>query len=224
VTGGARNVVVCDFDGTIAVEDVTNLIWDKHLPYQWREVLIPPSREGKISALEMIGLGYADVKAPPEQLLAEVLPRVRLREGWAQFVATCAARRWPLHVVSHGLDFYIRRILPPGVPLTCFEGTFEGDRWRVALPPGVTLTPGEDFKTHVVSALRAQHPDATTVYVGDGRLDFPAARTCDRLFAVEASTLARMCASAGINHQEFATFDQITEELAQPPPPGAPPP
>jgi 2-hydroxy-3-keto-5-methylthiopentenyl-1-phosphate phosphatase len=208
-----KNIVICDFDGTITIEDVTNLIWDEHLPYDWRTVLIGPSKEGKITALEMIARGYADVTAPPEQLLAEVLPRVHLREGWADFVAICREREWPLHVVSHGLGFYIREILPPGAPLTCFEGTYEDGRWRVELPPDLTLAPGEDFKTHIVSTLRAQHPDHATVYVGDGRLDFPAARTCDRVLAVGGSTLARMCEAQGVPCLGFEDFPDVTRAL-----------
>jgi hypothetical protein len=70
------------------------------------------------------------------------MPAGRLRAGFAPFVEACGARRWPFEVLSHGLTFYIRPLLPTGCPLTAFEGRFEDGRWRVDLPAGVTVPPG----------------------------------------------------------------------------------
>jgi 2-hydroxy-3-keto-5-methylthiopentenyl-1-phosphate phosphatase len=209
-------IVLCDFDGTITVQDVTNLIWDAHLPYDWRATLTPLSKAGKLSALEMIAKGYGDVALPAEALLAEVLPRVSLRARWAELVALCEARRWPLEVVSHGLLFYIREILPPDVALTAFEATFDdtAGRWQVTLPAGIALGEGEDFKSHVVAGLRARHAGHAVIYVGDGRLDFPAARRSDFVFAVRDSTLARMCAAEGITCVQFDDFSEVAAALA----------
>jgi 2-hydroxy-3-keto-5-methylthiopentenyl-1-phosphate phosphatase len=211
----APYLIVSDFDGTITVDDLTNLVWDRHVPYDWRAVLTPLSREGVLSPLEMIARGYGDVAAGPDALLAEVLPAGRLRAGFAAFVDDCAERRWPFEVLSHGLTFYIRPLLPGGVALTAFEGRFEAGRWRVELPGDVVVPPGRDFKAHVVAELRARHPGHTTVYVGDGRLDFPAARTCDLVFAVAGSTLAKLCAEHGVAFAAFDTFDDITRALTR---------
>jgi len=212
---GPPYIVVSDFDGTITIDDLTNYIWDAYVPYDWRAVLTPLSREGVLSPLQMIARGYGDVAQPPETLLAEVLPRGRLRAGFGDFVAACRTRRWPFEVLSHGLSFYIRPLLPPEAALTAFEGRFEGGRWRVDLPPGLSVPAGRDFKAHVVALLRERHPDHATVYVGDGRLDFPAARTCDRIFAVGGSTLAKMCAESGIEFTPFETFDEVAAALAR---------
>jgi 2-hydroxy-3-keto-5-methylthiopentenyl-1-phosphate phosphatase len=211
---GAPYLIVSDFDGTITLADFTNLIWDRHVPYDWRAVLTPLSREGVLSPLEMIAHGYGDVAASPEALLAELLPHGRTRPGWTAFVERCRARDWPLEVLSHGLEFYIRPLLPAGLPFTAFDGRFEGGRWHVTLPAGLAVPAGRDFKAHVVSLLRARHPGHTTVYVGDGRLDFPAARTCDRILAVADSTLARLCAEAGLPFTPFETFDDVAAALA----------
>jgi 2-hydroxy-3-keto-5-methylthiopentenyl-1-phosphate phosphatase len=213
---GAPFLIVSDFDGTITREDLTNAIWDAHVPYDWRAVLTPLSREGVLTPLEMIARGYGAVARGPEALLAEVLPLAHLRDGFAPFVSDCGTRGWPFEVLSHGLSFYIRPLLPRGVALTAFEGRFEGGRWRVGLPEGVTVPRGVDFKAHVVASLRARHPGHTTVYLGDGRLDFPAARTCDLVFAVADSTLARLCDEHLIPYVPFERFDEITAALATP--------
>jgi 2-hydroxy-3-keto-5-methylthiopentenyl-1-phosphate phosphatase len=207
-------LVVSDFDGTITLDDLTNLVWDRHVPYDWRAVLTPLSREGVLTPLEMIARGYGDIVQGPEALLAEVVPRGRLRAGFEAFVGACGARGWPFEVLSHGLTFYIRPLLPAGVALTAFEGRFEDGRWRVELPAGITVPASRDFKAHVVALLRARHPGHRAVYIGDGRLDFPAARTCDWVFAVRGSTLANLCAEAGVPFTPFETFDDVGHLLA----------
>jgi 2-hydroxy-3-keto-5-methylthiopentenyl-1-phosphate phosphatase len=206
-------IVVSDFDGTITLEDLTNMIWDAHVPYDWRAILTPLSREGVLTPLEMIGRGYGDVPVAPEDLLAQVVPRGRIRSGFAAFVELCGARSWPFEVLSHGLTFYIRPLLPPDVALTAFEGRFEGGRWRVDFPPGLEVPRGRDFKANVVERLRERHPGHTTVYVGDGRLDFPAARTCDVIFAVRDSTLAKLCTEHGIPFTAFDDFAELSSAL-----------
>ncbi len=206
-------LLAIDFDGTITVEDITNIIWDTHVPFDWRDVLMPPSRAGDVTPLELIGNGYREVRRPPEALLDEVRPHARLRPGFEALVAHAAARGWPLHVVSHGLGFYLRALLPAGVSFTAFEGVFDGDRWSVTLPPGFALPPGKDFKIQVLEHLRARHPGRRVIYVGDGRLDFPAARLADAIFAVKDSTLARLCRDDGVACAEFERFDELIVAL-----------
>jgi 2-hydroxy-3-keto-5-methylthiopentenyl-1-phosphate phosphatase len=206
-------VVVSDFDGTITLEDLTNIIWDEHVPYDWRAILTPLSREGVLTPLEMIGRGYGDVPVAPEALLEQVVPRGRIRAGFTDFVALCGQRRWPFEVLSHGLTFYIRPLLPPDVALTAFEGRFEAGRWSVDFPPGLAVPRDKDFKATVVERLRERHPGHATVYVGDGRLDFPAARTCDVVFAVRDSTLATLCAEHSVAFTPFDDFAELASAL-----------
>ena len=71
------------------------------------------------------------------------------------------------------------------------------------------LPPGEDFKSHVVAELRRQHPGHSTVYLGDGRLDLPAAETCDEVFAVRGTKLAELCPRARL----FERLDEVVAAL-----------
>jgi 2-hydroxy-3-keto-5-methylthiopentenyl-1-phosphate phosphatase len=206
-------ILFSDFDGTATIEDVTTFLWDTHLPYDWRARLLPPTYAGQWSPLEMIARGYADIPLGPEALLAEIRPRVRLRPGLDRLLSLCRARGWPFVIVSHGLSFYIRDLLPSGVALVSFEGEFAGGRWQVSLPAGISLAPGQDFKTAVVSAGRARHPDAPAVYLGDGRLDLPATAACERVFAVRGSTLERLLVAQGRAVEPFDTLDEVAAAL-----------
>ncbi len=59
-------IVVTDFDGTLTIEDVTTYVWDKHLRYDWRAELLPPTYAGTWTPLQMIARGYADIPVPPD--------------------------------------------------------------------------------------------------------------------------------------------------------------
>jgi len=202
-------IVVSDFDGTLTIDDVTAIIWDLHLSYDWRATLLPPTYAGTWSPLQMIARGWGDMPVPPATLIAEILPRIRFRAGMDRLVAHCRAKGWPFLVISHGLAFYIQGLLPPDVDFVSFHGAFTDGRWQVSLPPGMTLPPGEDFKRHVVAELRARHPGQPTVYLGDGRLDLAAALACDRVFAARDSTLAHLIPEA----TPFDTLDEVVEGL-----------
>lgn len=216
-------IVFADFDGTLTIEDVTTLLWDAHLPYDWRARFLPATYAGELTPFEMIARGYRDVPVGPDALLTEIRPQVRLRPGLDRLARACAERGAPLHVVSHGLSFYIRAMLPPQIPSTSFDGEFRGGRWSVSLPEGITLEPGEDFKTAVISRIRsgvgvrvrATPVAGSSVYLGDGRLDLPAARACDRVFAVRGSTLERLLAAEGRPVESFETLDEVAAALAR---------
>jgi 2-hydroxy-3-keto-5-methylthiopentenyl-1-phosphate phosphatase len=110
------------------------------------------------------------------------------------------------------LHLYIDPLVPPDVPVFAYDVRYDG-RWRLSLPTGVTLAPGEDLKTQVLGELRARHPGGAAVYVGDGRLDFEAARRCDRVFAVRGSTLARLCRQASVPCTAIDTFHDVIAAL-----------
>jgi len=200
-------IVVSDFDGTLTIDDVTTLFWDRHLGYDWRQLLLPETYAGQKTPLEMIAHGYGDIAVPPDALLAEARAHTRMRPGLSALTALCRARGWPFLVVSHGLGFYIQELLPPGIPFVAFAGAFDGRRWQVTLPAGIALLPGEDFKSHVVADLCRQNPGRPTVYLGDGRLDLLAAETCDEIFAVRGSKLAELSPRA-------RPFDELDEVVA----------
>jgi 2-hydroxy-3-keto-5-methylthiopentenyl-1-phosphate phosphatase len=205
-------LILCDFDGTITCADLTNLIWDAHLRYDWRQTLLAPADGGQLTAIELLRRGYADVDRPEAELLAELRPHAALRPGFEELLALCARRGWVFHVVSHGLPFYIREFLPPGTAFSCFDAVFDG-RWCVTVPATVALGPGDDFKIRVLERLKAATGETATVYIGDGRLDYPAARRCDRVFAVRGSALDALCARDGVPCSPFERFDEICAAL-----------
>lgn len=207
-------LLLCDFDGTVTSRDVTDLLWDHFGRSDWKTTLYPRFRRGEITTLEIMDEGWRVVDRSETELLAYARAHTGLREGFAEFARTCAARGWPVHVISNGLDWYLRAFLPDDVPFTCYTAALE-DGWRVRLPAGTELPPGSDFKIHVMRQLQAAHPGLETVFIGDGRNDLPVARACDRVFAIRGSTLARLCLEDGVEVEEFESFLTVTDALSR---------
>jgi len=207
-------LVLCDFDGTVTEQDVTDLIWDDHLDDDWRQELFSSWTTSRMSMVEQMNLGYGRISCSPDQLLEQIRGRIRLRSGFGDFVRVVAEREWHLRVLSCGLDFYIKELLPSGIPYHCLVGEFDG-AWRVTVPPDIGLGPGDDFKVHVLGRLRAQYAGRSVVYIGDGRSDFEPARRSDRVFAVAGSRLARMCHARAVACVEFSRFEEVAEALTR---------
>jgi 2-hydroxy-3-keto-5-methylthiopentenyl-1-phosphate phosphatase len=212
MTGDRQTLIFCDFDGTITDRDLIDLIWTDHIGPGWHDEIFPRTDRGTISMVERIGLGFSRVKSPPERLLEQIEGRIHIRGGFHDFVRAAAENGWHLRVLSCGLDLYIEKLLPAGIPCDCFTSTFDGT-WHIALPPGITPAPGEDYKLHVLKLRASLLPEARLVYIGDGWSDFAPASRCDVVFAVEGSTLARMCGKNGVACTEFTQFDEVTRKL-----------
>ncbi|MCW8133024.1 MAG: HAD-IB family phosphatase [Planctomycetota bacterium] len=207
-------LILCDFDGTITEQDVTNLIWDKYIRPDWREVLLPPYRAGTMAPPELMAQGYAPISATAEELLAFARPQVNLRAGFGDLTALCETNGWPFRVVSQGLDWYLRAFLPPEIKFHGLRAELRGT-WKVFLPPEAQLAPGEDYKVWVMNRLRGEHAGRPAVFIGDGRNDLEIARHADRVFAVAGSTLEKLCRELAIPFQSFTDFHQIIAALSR---------
>lgn len=165
---------------------------------------------GRWSMHEYIAHGYAFVREAPGDLLNQLRSQVRLRAGWCDLIQTLKASNDRLHVVSNGLDFYIREFLPDSIPLTSFVARYDG-RYHIDLPRGCALLPGEEFKVNRVRQLAADGEFGQLVYVGDGRADFAPSLFCNVVCAVRGSRLAQMRQRHSLPTVEFDSFDTVAE-------------
>ncbi len=210
-------LVLCDFDGTITVDDVTNLILDKFTGTGWRKTILPRYHAGEIGHLDIMQLSYADLSTPLPTL-EDYYKNIPLRPAFDRLIEFCQVQSWPLVVVSGGLDFYIRAFLPPGLPFHSYLGQYDDHKqvWQVRRPDWPVIEEGQDFKVRVLEELRVQYSQAgPTAFIGDGLNDFAVASRCERVFAVKGRRLAQMCAEAGLPYTEFEHFDQVIEQLTQ---------
>lgn len=209
-----RALILCDFDGTITLDDMTNVVWDRCLDYDWRSRLVSESERGLITATEMVRRGYAGVRQNEEEILQLMRRSLRIRAGFAQLITLCDRRNWHFAVVSNGLRFYIEAALGNRLEIWAHDAQFDG-RWQVELPQSMPLDSSRDFKSQVVTELKRRYPEAASFYIGDGRLDFEPAHLCDAVLCVRESTLSQLCRQEGLATHGFSDFSEVAAMLTQ---------
>lgn len=207
-------LILCDFDGTITTQDVTNHLLDHFTGTGWRDRVLPRYWAGEMNHFQLMGELYGTLQQPEAELLA-VSGEIKFRDNFERLVEYSREKKYTLAVVSGGLDFYIKAILPPDIPFYSYRGQFDpAGSWSVLLPeyPVVNLETGEDFKVQVLQELKRKHPnDRPVVFIGDGRNDGPVAGAADLVFAVKGSRLVEICAD---RHQNCIVFEDFAEVIA----------
>jgi 2-hydroxy-3-keto-5-methylthiopentenyl-1-phosphate phosphatase len=206
--------VFCDFDGTIAKVDTTDLVLARLADPAWQDLEDRWTR-GEISAADCMRCQIALIGGD-EAALDAVLDGVELADGFAEFVAWCQASAVPLTVVSDGVDRFIARILGRhGLDhLPVVANRLAGTAGARALEQpwsraGCAAGSGV-CKCQVVAA---EAPgDDFMVFIGDGRSDFCVSGRADLLFARDK--LAAYARSRAMPHHEFSDFHTITTTLA----------
>ena len=101
--------ILCDFDGTVSLQDVTDTLLERLGQPGWR-ALEEDWVAGRIGAREcmsgQVALLDGDVDA-----LHRVLDEVRIDPAFVRFVDLARDLGMPLSIVSDGLDYPIARIL-----------------------------------------------------------------------------------------------------------------
>jgi 2-hydroxy-3-keto-5-methylthiopentenyl-1-phosphate phosphatase len=204
--------VLTDFDGTIAEQDLAEVILARFADPEWKQYNERLS-EGRLSVEESVTGQYSMIEARTQKEMVEYARSVyRLRPGFGEFLAECRSRGIPFAIVSAGLDFCIRDTFrTSGLPLPrliCPRSSF------VPLK-GVTLTfprrrsaISRDFKDDAVIGYR--RGGYRVVYVGDGAGDINAADRADIVFAVKGSRLERMCVGRKIPYRPMSTFRTLS--------------
>ena len=211
--------IFCDFDGTIAKVDTTDLVLTRLADPAWEDLEERWTR-GEITAAECMR-GQVALIGGDDDALNAVLDSVALADGFAEFVAWCQANAVPLTVVSDGVDHFIARILGrhglEHLPVIANRLVGNAELGRRLEQPwsraGCAAGSGVcKCQVAVRSDDRANAPDDLMVFIGDGRSDFCVSGRADLLFARDK--LAAYARSRAMPHHEFSDFHTITATLA----------
>jgi len=100
-------LIVVDFDGTITESDSLVEIVQTHAPQLFDE-LEGDLDAGRITLRQCIEREFAAVRGEHDTIVAEAVGRVRVRAGFAEFVAAAQAAGHRVVVVSSGFEAIIR--------------------------------------------------------------------------------------------------------------------
>ena len=207
--------VFCDFDGTFSVQDVGSTLAVRHAgtlrPETWARF-----ERGEIRAWDynMEVLDGLEVSLPT---LENFLHSLQLDPGAAELVAWCAARNVPFRIVSDGFDWNLNRLQQIHRVRFAYAANhlhYERGRWRIrAGRPDPTCECGTgSCKSSILGAFRAEHPRATLVHIGNGRVsDTCGALAADLVFAKDS--LALELARRGVRFESFATLRDVIPSL-----------
>lgn len=211
-TSPPTTLYLCDFDGTVALDDVGNRFFATFTVDRaaW-DAIIDDWVEGRAGGREVLARECALVDFDPARLAAFLDGR-GLDPGFAPFVAAARAAGGEVRIASDGLLTYIRPLL---------ESHGLGDVAVRAneprLAPGGRLEPkfgsaeGEGCgrcgtcKGAVLDAARDGF--ARTVFVGDGLSDRCAVPRADIVYAKD--DLLAFCRAQGIAARPFASFADV---------------
>jgi 2-hydroxy-3-keto-5-methylthiopentenyl-1-phosphate phosphatase len=209
-----KKLILCDFDGTISLEDMGYLLMNRFSSGDW-ESIDRDFCEGKIGSKEAYTRIAKILKGNKEGVLDFVRGHGSIDPYFKSFHQYCLVNNIDIKIVSDGLDFYIRTILDlhhlSGIPFysnaTCLraEGGVDISFPHSSEECGLCGT----CKKQIVQIHRHQYDQI--FFVGDGLSDRCASRESDFVFAKDS--LYTYCIDQDITCHPFQDFSDILGDL-----------
>ncbi len=201
--------ILVDYDGTIALTDVSDIVVATHAPGGW-ERFASLYDEGRLGSRRLMEWEVARMPADAGPLLATAAAQPH-DPAFAPFVRRAREAGVPVEVVSDGFGFFIAPALArlglPDVPIATAAMTWDGSG-----PPAIAWPYGHPrcfvcgtCKRERVLAQRAA--GRAVVFIGDGESDRYAAGYADLIFAKRA--LVPICVANGWPYRPWSGFAEI---------------
>lgn len=209
--------ILCDFDGTIALDDVTDAILASLAAPEWVDI----ERDwaaGRIGSRACMTEQVALLQGSWKDL-DTVVDAIAIDPWFSDFVAFCAVRDMPLTIVSDGLDAAIRRILSrEGLFLPVRANSLvrsSAGAWSLDTP--LASPDCRVDAAHCKCLSLAAMPGLPAVVIGDGRSDVCVAERARLVFAKSLpsgpSPLLRHCRARALPHLAYETFADVIAGL-----------
>ena len=203
-------VVLTDFDGTLAKEDVGYIILTKFARPGWQETL-KLWKKGLIGSGECHIRNYTDMPATDKAILAAT-KQAEIDPGFPEFYSYLKRKGIPIVIVSDGFDFYIKPILKKyqfsELELYANEMSYNSSSQKYQLNfPGKhhTCNRCANCKARVVQKFLQQ--GKRVIYIGDSYSDYYAASISDLTFAKKR--LKEYCEKEGKEYIPYQSFNDI---------------
>ena len=207
--------IFTDFDGTISLNDVGDKVFESFCDSSWRDIL-HQWYDGKIGSKEYYTKCSNIIRISKSQL-DEFCEKQKIDESFHEFVNYCIEKKYPLTVLSDGMDNYIKGILSSNglSNLTIYSNSFEfvnGNRVAVKFPYydkgclKCANCKGAHIKAH-------RQNGAKVVFIGDGLSDICGVSESDIVFAKNA--LKSYCIKNDVRFYDYNNFQDILKKLKE---------
>ncbi|MBE7559082.1 MtnX-like HAD-IB family phosphatase [bacterium] len=199
---------VCDFDNTVATEDVGDRILERFGGPDWIDWSLR-YRRGEIGSRECLTRQYESFRADWDAY-RRFVEEYELDPDFPRFLAAVRARGHRVIVVSDGVGNYISILFEKygiaGVPVFSNYGVWNGDgRVRLQFPhfqPACEVGCANCKFRHV-----RLDGSGRKVYIGDGVSDQYGAQAADVIYAKDR--LRDFLAARGVPHTAFSRFADV---------------
>ena len=208
--------ILCDFDGTIALDDTTDTLLDRFGQAGW-ETLEADWRAGRIGSHDCMAGQVALLDMSRSELDRHLGARA-IDPAFAAFVKLAHGQGVHLEVLSDGLDYAIRTILGRDgldwLPVTSNRLEPAGERsWRLAFPNSSATCRVASGTCKCARAQASRGARKRVLLIGDGASDFCVAEAADFVFA--KGKLIAHCSENKIPYAPIRGFDDALELLPE---------
>ncbi|MDP2637706.1 MAG: MtnX-like HAD-IB family phosphatase [Candidatus Levybacteria bacterium] len=223
-----QTAIVCDFDGTITLQDVTDEILNKFGDSSWHNIGELYSN-GDIPHAEMNKRFVSLLLTTPTKLKNFLKETIQLRDGFTDFVNLCRKSNTPLIIISSGWDFYIKFSIKEAVFINNLDeiSTRKMDsipvisnnifynktnyKWYLKLPwSSHSCEISSPCKGNITKLLREKGFN-NIISIGNSETDICMAQESDLVFAT--GSLVDVCLKKSITFQRFQSFAEINKVL-----------
>ena len=208
-----KPIVLCDFDGTISVKDVTDTLLS-HFGQDGCDELEELWVNGKIGSQECMSKQIALMDANLNEL-NHVLSQIEIDPTFKAFIDYTEKNHIPVHIVSDGLDYAIEFILKrhgmEHLPIFANKLMHDNNRsWRLEFPYANKDCIKQSGNCKCNHVKKQQHFNQI-LYVGDGTSDYCLSHNVDFVFAKDK--LIHYCEKNKIEHRAINCFTDVTKAL-----------
>jgi 2,3-diketo-5-methylthio-1-phosphopentane phosphatase len=206
--------IFCDFDGTVAQDDVGDLLFSTFSKDAESRRIVERWERGEISSRECLEREAELIEVEREDLNKFVIKR-RLDPFFKDFHDFAKKRDMEVLIMSDGLDYYIETLLLRNglgeIEFFANHLIVDGKRFKVEFPHYdlMDCTDCGCCKTHHIHRYRDE--GYFIIYVGDGLSDRCPVEAADMVFA--KNDLLDFCLQNGIDHIKFRNFRDVEREV-----------
>ncbi len=208
--------VICDFDGTTAINDVGNLLFRTFADTRCYDI-VQSWKDGRINSKQCLQQECSIARVNRSQL-QDFADTQKLDPTFSEFVIFCQQLNIEVEIASDGLDYYINRILDNhylGNKVAAKANALIFEEPDCIRPEFPYFAKGcrqcGNCKGYHVNEAKKTHDKV--VYIGDGMSDRCGARAADVVFAKRGRELIDYCKEHDIAHREYDDFSEIMHEF-----------
>lgn len=208
----SKNIIFCDFDGTITLQDTIDSLLQKYADKSWEEI----EQEwvaGQIGSRECLEKQIQCMPIFSEMQFQEFVDSIEIDESFINFYKKVLDDGIPFFIVSDGFDLIIKAVFKK---YKLVEPVIYSNKLVNANDTLIASFPMSNKDLCLVKAGMCkcsiiEKEKSNIIYIGDGRSDLCASRLAHKLYA--KGKLQKMCDEANRPYFAFSRFEEIDQNF-----------